>query len=242
VLKAYSANKPDACAAVQREILKYASVMLKAGGRLVYSTCTFNDMENEGTVAAFLEKHEDFVLVKMRRIWPHKEKGEGHFVAVLEKAGEGGERTHSESTIKPPREFAEFCRGMLEYDFGEGAFVMHGKNLYFQRVPLDLRGIRVARSGWFLGECAKGRFVPSHALAMGLKKEQARFSVELSEQDAWRYLKGETLEFQGNSAFDDLVESDKPYVLMCYKSYPLGWARLVQGRLKNNLPVGWAVK
>jgi NOL1/NOP2/fmu family ribosome biogenesis protein len=131
--------------------------------------------------------------------------------------------------------FKEFMNEFLNYTIPNGELVVHGINLYFQQIPLELRGLRVARSGWHLGECAKLRFVPSQALAMGLRKEQARYSIELSESDAQKYLRGESLQ-------SDFEYVGKPWVLICHNGFPLGWARFVQGRLKNNLPVGWAVK
>ena len=102
------------CAARQAEILENASAMLRPGGRIVYSTCTFSPEENEGTIARFLESHPDFRLVRVKmypgfapgrpewisgggadgelektvRLWPHRLEGEGHFLALLEKAGE----------------------------------------------------------------------------------------------------------------------------------------------------------
>lgn len=99
------------CARRQAELLDHAAGMLKKGGRLVYSTCTFSPEENEGSIQAFLKQHHEFVpeeevpdgfsffghgrpewieagtpkLSKTFRIWPHKTKGEGHFLAVLRK-------------------------------------------------------------------------------------------------------------------------------------------------------------
>jgi 16S rRNA C967 or C1407 C5-methylase (RsmB/RsmF family)/NOL1/NOP2/fmu family ribosome biogenesis protein len=240
-VKAYTANKPDACAAVQKEILRHAAVMLRAGGRMVYSTCTFNTAENEDVVAAFLAAHKDFSLLKTERIWPHKAQGEGHFVALLQRHGEAGEgRGEANSTQRntpsaAPREFSEFCTEFLNDPFHAKNFVQHGINLYAQAEPLELKGLRVARSGWFLGEVKKNRFVPSQALAMGIRKKDARFTADLDTPNAERYLRGESLHY------DTPHNSPKPWVLVCRENSPLGWARLVQGRLKNHLPTGWVV-
>jgi NOL1/NOP2/sun family putative RNA methylase len=76
------------CAARQADILGHAAIMLKPGGRLVYSTCTFNRAENENTIEAFCQRHPQFSVVQTERVWPHISRGEGHFVAVLSKAGE----------------------------------------------------------------------------------------------------------------------------------------------------------
>lgn len=75
------------CAARQKEILDNAAVMLKPGGTIVYSTCTFSKEENEDVIEYFLERHSDFTLEEMERFWPHKVDGEGHFVAKLVRRG-----------------------------------------------------------------------------------------------------------------------------------------------------------
>ena len=75
------------CAARQNEILDNAAVMLKPGGVIVYSTCTFSKEENEDVIEYFLERHTDFTLEEMERFWPHKVDGEGHFVAKLVRRG-----------------------------------------------------------------------------------------------------------------------------------------------------------
>ncbi|MBR4192975.1 MAG: RsmB/NOP family class I SAM-dependent RNA methyltransferase [Oscillospiraceae bacterium] len=95
------------CARRQAEILDCAAAMLRPGGRLVYSTCTFSPEENEGSVAGLLERNPDFAvetvqapwfspgrpewadgnpaLAQTLRLWPHRLRGEGHFAAVLRK-------------------------------------------------------------------------------------------------------------------------------------------------------------
>ncbi len=104
------------CAKRQDEILDCAARMLRPGGRLVYSTCTFSPEEDEGSVDRFLKRHEDFEILPLTelkqhmglggcsgrpgfvagsapelentlRLWPHRVKGEGHFAAVMQKAG-----------------------------------------------------------------------------------------------------------------------------------------------------------
>ena len=96
------------CARRQAEILDCAAAMLRPGGRLVYSTCTFSPEENEGSVANFLERNPGFTvettelpyfapgrpdwadgnpaLADTLRLWPHRLNGEGHFAAVLRKS------------------------------------------------------------------------------------------------------------------------------------------------------------
>lgn len=97
-VKEWTPSSPAGCAARQKEILESAALLVRPGGRLVYSTCTFNRAENEETVAAFLSSHPEFRPAQFElpgvgasengclRLWPHRIEGEGHFVARLERA------------------------------------------------------------------------------------------------------------------------------------------------------------
>ena len=105
-IEEWSPENVEMCAARQEDILESAAVMLRPGGRMVYSTCTFAPAEDEGTISHFLEKHPEFQIEEVKkypgmssamppceravRLWPHKVKGEGHFLASLKKQGEGG--------------------------------------------------------------------------------------------------------------------------------------------------------
>lgn len=86
-IEQWSMENVAICAARQKEILDNAAVMLKPGGMIVYSTCTFSKEENEDVIEYFLERHPDFTLEEMERFWPHKVDGEGHFVAKLVRRG-----------------------------------------------------------------------------------------------------------------------------------------------------------
>ena len=86
MLKSYAEHGPQYYAKIQREILKSAVPMLKPGGKMVYSTCTFSRLENEETIRWILEDYPDMRLVPLGkdgvlRLFPHRVKGEGHFTA-----------------------------------------------------------------------------------------------------------------------------------------------------------------
>lgn len=84
-LSEWSEENVAMCAARQKEILDYAFRMLKMGGKLVYSTCTFSEAEDEEQTKNFLASHAEMRLLAQKKLYPHKEEGEGHFAALFEK-------------------------------------------------------------------------------------------------------------------------------------------------------------
>ena len=92
-----------------------------------------------------------------------------------------------------------------------------------------MAGLRVLRNGILLGELKKDRFEPGQAFAMTLKKGDCQREAELPEEEAARYLKGETL----RGDYED------GWTLVMFGGYPLGWAKAVKGQLKNKYLKGW---
>lgn len=193
------------CAERQDGILDCAATMLRPGGRLVYSTCTFAPAEDEGSVSRFLEAHPDFYLEKEERLMPHKVKGEGHFLAVLHR--EGGQLssaatagTEKSLALKDCKEFLVFAKEALTIPAEEltaGKILLRfGEQLYLAPAETpSLRGLKVLRPGLHLGTVKKNRFEPSHALALFLKKEQVVNGINLAGDGTAvrKYLEGQTL-------------------------------------------------
>ena len=94
----------------------------------------------------------------------------------------------------------------------------------------DVSGLRVIHPGWWLGSFKKGRFEPSHALALALHPEDVRRTVDLDADgpEVQAYLRGEALRQAG----------DDGWVLVTVSGYPLGWAKRVSGWLKSHYPRG----
>lgn len=252
------------CAERQDGILDCAATMLKPGGRLVYSTCTFAPAEDEGSVSRFLETHPDFCLEKVERLMPHKIKGEGHFLAVLHR--EGGQLssaatagTEKSLTLKDCREFLDFAKEALTIpaeELTEGKILLRfGEQLYLAPAETpSLRGLKVLRPGLHLGTVKKNRFEPSHALALFLKKEQAVQAVNLTGDGTAvrKYLEGQTLTIGagcdvemahiitrgGMAAEQENVSLPKGWCLVCVDGYSLGWGKATGAVLKNHYPKG----
>ena len=268
-VRAWTANKPGACIILQREILHYAAGMLKPGGYMVYSTCTFNTMENEEMIAHFIKSHSNFETAAIdhkaygfsggfppveeaARLWPHKLDGEGHFICKLRKKPDVNEPVQKANRI-PKLKSASGTQRTIKVQLRgterSQAIYAVPEAMPPGDVP-DLTGLRIARFGWYLGDektgCsgaagksgaarksgAKSRFEPSHEYALGLKRDEWETVYDLSPDECERYLRGESFEAE-------LPFENKSWVLVCVSGYPLGWARWVNGQLKNKYPQGW---
>ena len=266
----WSLENVKLCAERQAEILDCAEKMLLPGGTLVYSTCTFSVEENENTILQFIRKHPDFHVVtvplvggmeagrpewtdaddieaneigKSVRLWPHKVKGEGHFLCVLKRDGEltssdlsryvpGGRVKEASKAEK--KIFEEFAKETLvNPDDLKGTIFMFGDQMYLapENMPSP-NGLKVMRPGLHLGTLKKDRFEPSHALALALRKDEVQayvdFEAEAPEIDA--YLNGQTLR--------GLDKKEKGWRLILVDGYSIGWAKAAGGMLKNHYPKG----
>lgn len=235
----WSQETVQMCARRQREILDSAARLVRPGGRLVYSTCTFAPEEDEETVAAFLEAHPEFTPEPVEapwfvpgenasyRMWPHKLLGEGHFAAVLRKTqGESGEVPACPGE-KCPKAWESFAKE-LDITLPEGKAVSFGQSLYWAPTELpELNRLKVLRPGLELGTERKGRFEPAHALALWLKTCAAAESFPPESPEMKAYLHG------------DVVPSGKKgWCLVQAGGYAIGWGKGDGSVLKNHYPKG----
>ncbi|MBO5046230.1 MAG: RsmF rRNA methyltransferase first C-terminal domain-containing protein [Clostridia bacterium] len=220
------------CATRQAEILENAAKMLKGGGRLVYSTCTFSTAENEGQIETFLRLHPEFSLLQMHALYPHEVRGEGHFVALLEKKGaeEGRVRPFAvKKNASAECAFQDFCNKFFRTPpQGTLHVLSDGRGYLLPDGAPDFAGLRLLRAGVEVGEWDGKIFKPSHALCMCAKKEDVYNCVSLTEQEAETYLRGEVLDCEGENG----------WCLMTLDGFPLGLGKRVNGRIKNHLPKG----
>ena len=235
----WSQETVQMCARRQREILDSAARLVRPGGRLVYSTCTFAPEEDEETVAAFLKAHPEFTPEPVEapwfvpgenasyRMWPHKLLGEGHFAAVLRKTqGESGEVPACPGG-KCPKAWESFAKE-LDITLPEGKAVFFGQSLYWAPMELpELNRLKVLRPGLELGTERKGRFEPAHALALWLKTCAVTESFPPESPEMKAYLHG------------DVVPSGKKgWCLVQAGGYAIGWGKGDGSVLKNHYPKG----
>lgn len=263
MVRAWEEHGPEFFSKIQKSIITQAAEMLRPGGMMLYSTCTFSPEENEQTIEYLLKQYPEFEICEMEgyegfvegmpevteekneelrktvRIFPHRMKGEGHFLALLRKGPEISRTSPSAGktgTKKLPAELEEFLT-CIRRKFDPSRMDIRGERVYYMPEGLpDLKGVRFLRTGLLLGELKKKRFEPSQALAMNLKKEEYEFTLDFPVEDerVIKYLKGETLDVE------DLVSSkEKGWYLVCADGFPLGFGKLGNQMLKNKYLPGW---
>lgn len=266
MVKAWEQNGPEFYATLQEDILKQALPMLKPGGMLLYSTCTFSPLEDEGTVQKILSMNPDMEILPMEgykgfasgkpeligsteesirncvRIFPHRVDGEGHFLALFRK----------KETADEPVVSCEQTRSGLRGEekelweaFGENlnrTFLperMESKNGMVYYMPKELpkmRGLRFLRSGLFVGEMKKKRFEPSQSLAMALRAKDYKNCLRLSVNDE-RVVR--YLKGETLVLTDEEAAAKDGWQLVCVEDYPLGWGKKNKHNLKNKYHSGW---
>lgn len=228
LITSWKERGPKYYAQLQKEILTSAVQMLKPGGMLLYSTCTFAREEDEDVIAWVLEQFPQMQLVqaepceglaagyepyeKCLRVWPHKVKGEGHFLALLQKDPDGteacgqmvsqqtedtkqrydgtmpglasvSEKEIQNSHRKMPEELKTFL-GYLPERIWKGCLYEEIKEQCFLLPPYKLpKKLRYLRTGVQAGTIKKGRFEPSQQLAMLLRAEDFPQSLSLPSED-----------------------------------------------------------
>ena len=262
MVKSYEERGPEYYSEIQKEITDQAVRMLAPGGLLLYSTCTFSRCEDEEIICHILENHQEMELIRLPlfegasggtgldgciRLFPHKIKGEGHFISLLRKNGGGAERTaagsRERSRTEPqgkkgpalPTELTDFL-ALMNREFDDSRIMIKNDSVYY--LPenfVPAKELRYLRTGLLLGELKNKRFEPGQALAMTLHAEEFRQTISWKKEDdrVIRYLKGETISLTPEEG------PVKGWCLVCVDGYPLGFAKGTGMALKNKYYPGW---
>ena len=253
----WSPDYPAKCASRQRKIIVQAIKMLKPGGKLVYSTCTFSPEEDEMVIDWVLH-HTNLSLVPIRkypgmvdgvpewtpdhnsqlkkclRLFPNLIKGEGHFIAELKRPGNGAlpriKNQRGNVNRNDVDRWRKFARQNLSH-FHPQHLIKFGAQLYAfnPQIPI-LKGLRVVNPGLHLGTLKKHRLVPAYALALALRPDQVTHQLTISIEQWKKYVHGDTL-----NSDPDL--SKGWYQLIC-QGQPIAFGKVVQGTVKNFFPKG----
>lgn len=228
-------------APIQKQLILSCLNMLKDGGMLLYSTCTFNTKEDEEVIKYALENNKDVKILPFEKydgfkhgidnigvkLFPHRIKGEGHFVCLLQKGNKQNKEKIKHKQVKSNIDFIN----SLNKEFIDGEFKEINDNTYFIK-PFDIKNVRTLRSGLLLGKNTNHGFEPSQQLALNLKDNEYNniLSLDIKDIRVDKYLKGETIEIDSKY---------KGLVLVCIDKYPLGFGKASNGLLKNKIDKGW---
>ncbi len=243
----WSEEKVLECAHIQKNLLKGAYDMLKQGGMVIYSTCTYSYEENEAMVHYAVDEL-GFELLPLNksnglcpgvdldevvRCYPHHYRGEGHFIALLKKPGNSPRK--QVRTIKPSVNLADLkvLKAFYQENLNKKVpsyIIENNGHLYAVKKNFpELKGIRVLRNGLYLGEVRKNRFIPSYSLALTLTKQDVKRSYDYpsESEEIKKYIHGETLEGTGEKGFGVIFVDGYP--LPFYKE---------SNQVKNLFPKG----
>lgn len=251
----WSEDHVNFCSLRQQRILKNTVPLLSPGGTLIYSTCTYNEQENEshglwleaeyGMEHYPLEFPETWNILHRNRgvqFYPHKVKGEGFYIACYK--NHGGQETYYRSKNTPR------VNGLTAVEKTELSrwLVQPEDYVYFKDHHEGVRAILKSHAdmhqwvqkslaryipGTFLGTFKREQFIPSADLALSIMVSKDLPSVTLEREQALRFLKKEP---------PDLAEIPDGWALVTYQNLPLGWIKGIQNRVNNYYPKEWRIR
>ena len=249
----WSENSVQLCAARQKRILQAAAMLVAPDGFLCYSTCTYNEKENEQN-ALWLTQAADFERVKLNipsewgivekafgyQFFSHKVDGEGFYLAIFRKVR--GDKQEARGKIKFNRvsqKKLELLKKWLKepdnfefYEKPEGSIVAIPANLTKEYATI-FRVLQKRSSGLEIGQFKGDDFIPSHDLALSTAISSDLPSIELSKEDALKFLKRESI----------LIENAaNGWLLARYKGLNLGFMKIIGTRINNYLPKEWRIR
>ncbi|MFN8288148.1 MAG: methyltransferase domain-containing protein [Chitinophagales bacterium] len=234
------------CGTRQRDILQQLLPALKPGGILIYSTCTYEEEENDKSVEALLQNGCERLLIDVSffegirstrhgyQFYPHKIKGEGFFIAALRKT-EGEEVQFANAAkrktapamavqyLQQPEDFTVLEKG--EKFFAIPAHMAADFGLLTQRLSMR-------QSGIFLGELKGKDFLPAHDLALSIHAKTDLPAVEVDATTALKYLRCETIKAETDA---------KGWCLVRHQGFNLGWIKMLPNRINNYYPKDWRI-
>lgn len=258
-LNEWSVENVIMCKSRQSEILNNAAALIKGGGALVYSTCTYSLEENEMVIDDFLDTHPDFYLSdatdrvisvtspgivfggakchelhKCRRFYPHKSAGEGQFVAVLRKAGDTVPKFNYKDCAAPlKKDKLSVVEDFFDKNLTErpkGRIAQVGENIVLIAHGCPVPPFSVFSSGTLIGEIRGKNLFPSHQFFTVYGNLFKRRVTLTDAQRIQAYLRGEEI--------PDISDTGIGYCAVCYHGFTLGGGKISGGMIKNHYPKG----
>ena len=247
------------CASRQKRILSDAWDALKKNGILIYSTCTYNETEDEDNLRWLKENHRvDFVEITTDPAWgittirengvvayrfyPHLTRGEGFFLSVMRKT-ESTEPLlikNKSSLAVPAKKIRERLHDWMIPEAGPVRYFQFQDLLFFcaesksREVEFLLQHLKIMYAGTNLARIKHEKLIPEHALALSVDLNKANFpAVAVSQEDALKYLRKDVLQLEGETP---------GFTLLTYNDLPIGWVNILSNRVNNMYPSDWRIR
>jgi 16S rRNA C967 or C1407 C5-methylase (RsmB/RsmF family)/NOL1/NOP2/fmu family ribosome biogenesis protein len=255
-IQEWSPANVQLCSQRQRRIVSDVVPALKKDGILIYSTCTYNEKENEENLKWLSHEHDlEFLTIPLKpewavqeihsekaigyRFYPHQVKGEGFFISVMRKLRvENGTHFRSGEKSKPIKGL-EVLHSWLNNP-PELSYQQQSDNI--QLFPLHLvndwqglsKQLRIVQSGICAGSIKHQKFIPDHGLALSqiINKENIP-TYSLTKEEALQYLRKENV---------SKPELPLGYTLITFSGLGLGWANCLDSRMNNMYPTSWRIR
>jgi NOL1/NOP2/sun family putative RNA methylase len=263
-IEEWSENNVQLCSRRQQRILADVYSSLKNDGVLIYSTCSYSQEEDEA-ILDWLQ--DDFRLTSIQvslnnkclpagqagnivetlsskhkaygyRFWPHKVKGEGFFIAALQKNEPDNYSKPNHQNLSQPtnKEVSLLQKYLIDGDwlfFKQQEIIRVINKQWNNDVALLQKNLYLKKAGVQLGEIKGNDLVPHHELALSTILNDIITKIELDEAQALQYLRKKEV----------LTDSEnKGWALSTYKNLPLGWIKILHNRVNNYYPTEWRIR
>jgi 16S rRNA C967 or C1407 C5-methylase (RsmB/RsmF family)/NOL1/NOP2/fmu family ribosome biogenesis protein len=257
-IKEWSEDHVALCSRRQRRILSDVWPSLKTGGILIYSTCTYNEAENEKNLNWLAQEYDvETIPLKIKDEWSIIEveqdsiigyrffhdlvQGEGFFISVLKKKNDQPEnRLKSKNSFGEPSQKikSQLSEWILQPELK--TFINRNDRFQFfpknktQEIEFVVKNLHIITAGTYIATSKHDKLIPEHAMALSIELNTANLNlIPLGKEAALQYLRKETIP----------VSSDKKgFALITFQNIPLGWVNVLENRMNNLYPSEWRIR
>jgi 16S rRNA C967 or C1407 C5-methylase (RsmB/RsmF family)/NOL1/NOP2/fmu family ribosome biogenesis protein len=256
-MQEWSPANVELCSKRQRRIVGDVWPALKTNGILIYSTCTYNEFENEENLQWLSNAHNvesiEIIInpkwgvevssqnnITGYRFYPHRVKGEGFFISAIRKLDQQNTARFKlkNSLQTPTKKTITHLEPWIAVEH-PWYFIWNEMVFYFPESRIHdleqiMQSLRIVQAGTAMATIKHEKLIPEHAFALSLALKQNQFQcIEVDLQTALQYLRKDTIE---------LYQVPKGFSLLTYKKLPLGWVNVLDTRVNNLYPKEWRIR
>lgn len=256
-LSEWSEDNVALCSKRQRRILNDVWPALKSGGILIYSTCTYNQSENEENLRWLSEQcGSESISIDVNNGWgvdtvqygpvtgyrllPHLVRGEGFFIAAMRKTSDQVEARAKQGKMTPvSKKLQEQLSGWTQHAEEKVFIERNGTIQFFPESKIDdiyhvIHELHTISAGTLMASAKHTKLVPEHPFALSPELNKGAFNhLQLDRENALRYLRKEPFE---------APPTNKGFALVIFDGTPLGWVNVLDNRINNLYPSQWRIR